>query len=181
MCYTPPSPQVVSPRSRVLSSLSSPSLWPLLIHGNDKTATERAISEVGTSTPSTSLCSSVASFALHSRPGAGSHERPSRLVCRKSKPVTYLDLPFTRFNYAGLTSIKKPRTRSAVWNGIYYPHRPNIARPVEVGIFPSLDMLSTSNSQIIVLSMDDQKRQLRSSVKSVSWTILSRTSTDHFL
>jgi hypothetical protein len=73
------------PRSRVLSSLSSPSLWSLPIHGNDKTVTSRAISEVGTSHRPTSLCSSVASFTLHSRPGAVSHERPSRLVCRKSR------------------------------------------------------------------------------------------------
>ena len=48
-CHTPPSPPVVSPRSRVLSSFSSPPLWPFPIHGNDKTVTSRAISEVRTS------------------------------------------------------------------------------------------------------------------------------------
>jgi hypothetical protein len=48
-----------------------------------------------------------------------------------------LDLPFTRFNYVGLPSIKKHRTRSAAWHGIYHPHSPNIARPVQVRIFLS--------------------------------------------
>jgi hypothetical protein len=127
--HTPPSPQLVSPRSADLSSLSSPSLY----HGNDKTVTNRAVFEVGNFTPPAGLCSSIASFIRHSRPGAVNHARPSRLVCRKSKLVTLLVLPFTRFNCAGLTSIKKHRTRCAARHGIYHPHKPRL---VEVMIFP---------------------------------------------
>jgi hypothetical protein len=127
-----------------LSPLRRPS-FPLLtislavpIHGNDKTVANGAIFEVGASHRRRSQCSSIASSIHHSRLGRVSHARPSRLVCRKSKIVTLLDLPFTRFNYAGLTSIKKRRTRSAAWHGIYQPHKPNIARlVVEVKAFPS--------------------------------------------
>ncbi|SRR6266849_2471800 len=42
-------PSCLSPFPRPFFPLSSPSLWPLPIHGNDKTVTSRAISEVGTS------------------------------------------------------------------------------------------------------------------------------------
>jgi hypothetical protein len=42
-------PKLSLPVPASFSSLSSPSLWPLPIHGNDKTVTSRAISEVGSS------------------------------------------------------------------------------------------------------------------------------------
>jgi hypothetical protein len=134
--HTPLSPGCLSPLRRPL--LPSPHLLP--IHGNDKTVTNRAVFEVGNFTPPAGLCPSIASFIRHSRPGAVNNARPSRLVCRKSKLVTLLDLPFTRFNCAGLTSIKKHRTRSAARHGIYRPRKPNIARLVEVAVFPSPDI-----------------------------------------
>jgi hypothetical protein len=40
-------PKLSLPVPASFPSLSSPSLWPLPIHGNDKTVTSRAISEVG--------------------------------------------------------------------------------------------------------------------------------------
>jgi hypothetical protein len=45
--HLPPKLSLSVPAS--FSSLSSPSLWPLPIHGNDKTVSSRAISEVGSS------------------------------------------------------------------------------------------------------------------------------------
>jgi hypothetical protein len=55
-------------------------------------------------------------------------------------------LPFWTFhllvsNYAGLTSIKDHRTRSAAWHGIYHPHEPNIARFIKVGVFSYFNII----------------------------------------
>jgi hypothetical protein len=132
--HLPPKLSLSVPAS--FSSLSSPSFWPLPIHGNDKTVTNRAISEVGSShrllpsvppSPHSPSILGLGQPAMNGLP-------VSYVVNPNSLPIW--TLPFTRLNYAGLPSIKKHRTPSAAWNGICHPHRPNIARPVQVRISP---------------------------------------------